>query len=110
MMEELSMSKSTRKPHQPVTLPAFQREVSYPPAQARLLQCLIDNREHGISSIALPALGHVSATNFISKFRNDGLSIVSEPTTVEGKNGTIHKGVALYKIEGGYVRFKKEVI
>jgi hypothetical protein len=104
------MNKPTRKPHQKVTLPAFQREVPYPEAQARLLQCLIDKREHGISSIELSNLGHVSATNLISRFKKDGLTIMSEPTTVVDKNGITHKGVATYKIVGCNVEFSKGVI
>jgi hypothetical protein len=109
-MEELLMSKLTRKPHQKVTLPAFQREVAYPPAVARFLQDLIDNRRTGISTIKLGELGHCGISQKLHVLRADGWIIESTRVSVLDNNNEVRCWVSNYKVVGCNVEFSKEVI
>ena len=104
------MSKSTRKPHQPVTLPAFQRESTYPPAIARLLQDLIDNRRTGITTIKLGELGHCGISQKLHSLRSDGWIIESTRVPVLGTNNEVRCWVSNYSVVGCNVKFCKEVI
>ncbi len=104
------MSKSTRKPHQPVTLPAFQREATYPPAIARLLQDLIDNRRTGITTIKLGELGHCGISQKLHALRPDGWIIESTRVPVLGTNNEVRCWVSNYSVVGCNVKFCKEVI
>jgi hypothetical protein len=88
-MEELSMSKSTRKSHQPVKLPTFQRELTYPPAVARFLQDLIDNRGTGITTIKLGELGHCGISQKFHGLRTDGWIIESTRVPVLDNNNEV---------------------
>jgi hypothetical protein len=110
VMEVLLMSKSTRKPHQPVTLPAFQREATYPPAIARLLQDLIDNRRTGITTIKLGELGHCGISQKLHALRPDGWIIESTRVPVLGTNNEVRCWVSNYSVVGCNVKFCKEVI
>ena len=102
------MSKSIRKPHQPVTLPAFQREVTYPPAVARFLQDLIDNRRTGISTIKLGELGHCAISQKFHGLRADGWIIESTRVSVLDNNNEVRCWVSNYKVIGCIVKFSKE--
>jgi len=104
------MSKSTRKPHQSVQLPAFQREVSYPPAMARFLQDLIDHRGIGITTIKLGELGHCGISQKLHSLRSDGWIIESTRAPVLGTNNEVRCWVSNYKVVGCNVKFSKEVI
>ena len=104
------MSKLTRKPHQPVTLPAFQQEVAYPPAVARFLQDLIDNRRTGISTIKLGELGHCGISQKLHSLRPDGWIIESTRVPVLGTNNEVRCWVSNYKVVGCNVEFSMGVI
>jgi hypothetical protein len=104
------MSKSIRKPHQPVTLPAFPREVTYPPAIARFLQDLIDNRRTGISTIKLGELGHCGISQKLHVLRADGWIIESTRVSVLDNNNEVRCWVSNYKVIGCSVEFSKDVI
>ena len=110
VMEVLLMSKSTRKPHQPVTLPAFQREATYPPAIARLLQDLIDNRRTGITTIKLGELGHCGISQKLHVLRSNDWIIESTRVPVLGTNNEVRCWVSNYSVVGCNVKFCKEVI
>ena len=103
------MSKLTRKPHQPVTLPAFQREVAYPPAVARFLQDLIDNKRTGITTIKLGELGHCGISQKLHTLRPDGWIIESTRVPVLATNNEVRCWVSNYKVVGCNVEFSKEV-
>jgi hypothetical protein len=109
-MEELLMSKSIRKPHQKVTLPDFQREMTYPPAISRFLQDLIDNRRTGISTIKLGELGHCGISQKLHVLRADGWIIESTRVSVLDNNNEVRCWVSNYKVVGCNVEFSKEVI
>jgi len=104
------MSKSIRKLHQKVTLPAFQREVAYPPAVARFLQDLIDNKRTGITTIKLGELGHCGISQKLHTLRPDGWIIESTRVPVLGTNNEVRCWVSNYKVVGCNVEFSKEVI
>lgn len=104
------MSKSIRKPHQPVTLPAFPREVTYPPAITRFLQDLIDNRRTGISTIKLGELGHCGISQKLHMLRADKWIIESTRVPVLGRNNDVRCWVSNYKVVGCNVEFSKDVI
>ena len=104
------MSKSTRKPHQPVQLPAFQREVTYPPAIARFLQDLIDHRKTGITTIKLGELGHCGISQKLHTLRPDGWIIESTRVPELDKNNEVRCWVNNYTVVGCDVKFSKEVI
>jgi hypothetical protein len=110
VMEELLMSKPTRKPHQKVTLPAFQREVAYPPAVARFLQDLIDNRRTGITTIKLGELGHCGISQKLHVLRSNDWIIESTRVPVLDDNHDIRCWVSNYKVVGCNVKFSNEVI
>ena len=103
------MCKSIRKPHQKVTLPAFQREVAYPPAVARFLQDLIDNKRTGITTIKLGELGHCGISQKLHTLRPDGWIIESTRVPVLGTNNEVRCWVSNYKVVGCNVEFSKEV-
>ena len=104
------MSKPTRKPHQKVTLPAFQREVTYAPAVARFLQDLIDNKRTGITTIKLGELGHCGISQKLHTLRPDGWIIESTRVPVLGTNNEVRCWVSNYKVVGCNVKFSNEVI
>ncbi len=104
------MSKFTRKPHQLVHLPAFQREVSYPPATARFLQDLIDHRRTGITTIHLGELGHCGISQKLHTLRPDGWIIESMRVPVLGANDEVRCWVSNYIVVGCNVKFSNEVI
>jgi hypothetical protein len=110
VMEELLMSKSIRKPHLKVTLPALHREVTYPPAISRFLQDLIDNRRTGISTIKLGELGHCGISQKFHGLRADGWIIESTRVSVLDNNNEVRCWVSNYKVIGCNVEFSKEVI
>ncbi len=104
------MSKSIRKPHQKVKLPTFQRELTYPPAVARFLQDLIDNRRTGISTIQLGELGHCGISQKLNVLRADRWILESTRVPVLGTNNEVRCWVSNYKVVGCNVEFSKEVI
>ena len=104
------MSKSTRKSHQPVKLPTFQREVTYPPAIARFLQDLIDNRRTGITTIKLGELGHCGISQKFHGLRADGWIIESTRVSVLDNNNEVRCWVSNYKVVGCNVEFSMGVI
>ena len=104
------MSKSIRKPHQKVTLPDFQREMTYPPAISRFLQDLIDNRRTGISTIKLGELGHCGISQKFHGLRADGWIIESTRVSVLDNNNEVRCWVSNYKVVGCNVEFSMGVI
>lgn len=104
------MSKLIRKPHQKVTLPAFPREVTYPPAIARFLQDLIDNRRTGITTIKLGELGHCGISQKFHGLRADGWIIESTRVSVLDNNNEVRCWVSNYKVVGCNVEFCMGVI
>ena len=104
------MNSSKRKSHQPVTLPAFQREVTYPPAIARFLQDLIDHRKTGITTIKLGELGHCGISQKLHALRPDGWIIESTRVPVLGVNNEVRCWVSNYIVVGCNVKFCEEVI
>jgi hypothetical protein len=104
------MRKPTRKPHQKVKLPTFQRKLTYPPAVARFLQDLIDNRRTGITTIKLGELGHCGISQKFHGLRADGWIIESTRVSVLDNNNEVRCWVSNYKVVGCNVEFSKEVI
>ena len=103
------MSKQSRNQYKPLTLPAFERGVMYPPALSGFLQVLLNHRARGITTIELHQMGHVSVANYVSLLKKNGWLITTERTEVTDTNGKQRKGIALYKAIGCSVMFSEEV-
>ena len=82
-------------------MPSNVQKHQKPNVQTKLHQILMDHQHIYLSTVDLHELGIFSPAAGIARIKASGLAIDTIYQSITDQDGTIHNGVAFYKIVGG---------